>query len=80
MCDGVHRGAGGASFAPPRSLFLKCRCVSPLQGADVTKAAYNGLNALHVACKNGHDAIVRLLISRHGKEVCNTRTTDGRTP
>lgn len=51
-----------------------------MQGADVTKAAYNGLNALHVACKNGHDAIVRLLISRHGKEVCNTRTTDGRTP
>ena len=45
----------------------------------MTLRQYNGENALHIACKNGHTDIVKLLLQKGGdslKEAINSQTTD----
>ncbi len=40
-------------------------CISPHSGADLNSQAADGATALYEACKNGHENIVKFLLSQN---------------
>ncbi len=49
------------------------------QGVDMARPANNGLNGMHVACKNGFIDVARAMIDKQ-VEMRDTTSPDGRTP